>query len=105
MISLKEKGLIRLLGMSGKTIEGARASFPGAGAIMVEYNVNDTSHEQVMNEARELGIGVVIKKGLAAGHLPAVDAIRFVMNQPSVTSLVVGGLNLEHFKQNIAALD
>ena len=42
-----------------------------------------------------------MKKGLASGRLPADAAIRFVLGNPHVASIVVGGTNLEHFRQNV----
>jgi aryl-alcohol dehydrogenase-like predicted oxidoreductase len=48
---------------------------------------------------------VVVKKGLASGHLPAGDAIRFVLANPHVATIVVGGLNLAHFRENMRLAD
>ncbi|MGE3314822.1 MAG: aldo/keto reductase [Planctomycetaceae bacterium] len=99
----RDRGAIRGIGLSGKTVEGARASFEWADAVMVEYHVNDLSHAEVIREAAERGIAVIVKKGLASGHLPAADAIRFVLSNRGVSSLVVGGLNLDHIRANLAA--
>jgi aryl-alcohol dehydrogenase-like predicted oxidoreductase len=44
----------------------------------------------------------VVKKGLASGKLPAEEAIGFVLSNAGVASLVVGGLNLEHFRANVS---
>lgn len=100
--SLKTAGLVRAIGLSGKTVEGARQALDWADAIMVEYHLADRSHEAVIAEAAERGIGVVVKKGLAAGRLSAGEAIRFVLANPHVTSMVVGGLSLDHLRANIA---
>ena len=48
------------------------------------------------------GVGIVVKKGLGSGHLAADQSIEFVLNNRGVSSLVVGSLNLEHLKHNIA---
>lgn len=103
MHALKKEGKIRSIGLSGKTPEGARAALAWADALMIEYNSEDTSHDAVMLEAQTQGVGVIVKKGLGAGHLSANDAVRFVLAHPAVASLVVGSLNLEHLRQNIAA--
>jgi aryl-alcohol dehydrogenase-like predicted oxidoreductase len=71
--------------------------------LMVEYQLHDRSHESLIAEATSRGVGIVVKKGLASGELPASEAIRFVLDNPHVTSLVVGGLNLDHFRANLAA--
>jgi aryl-alcohol dehydrogenase-like predicted oxidoreductase len=96
----RDRGAIRAIGLSGKTVAGARAALAWADAIMVEYHLDDRSHAGAIAEAAAQGIGVFVKKGLASGRLPPADAIRFVVETPGVTSLIVGGLNLDHFAAN-----
>ena len=105
LLELKASGVVRAIGMSGKTVEGALESLKWADVLMVEYHLQDRSHEQVITAAAERGVGVVVKKGLAAGHLSAADALRFVLGNPHVASMVVGGLNVDHIRANIAAVD
>jgi aryl-alcohol dehydrogenase-like predicted oxidoreductase len=97
----REAGRVRAIGFSGKTADGARASLDWADAIMVEYHLNDASHDQVMKDANERGVGVIVKKGLASGRLPPEQAIPFVLAHPAVTSMVIGGLNLQHIESNL----
>jgi aryl-alcohol dehydrogenase-like predicted oxidoreductase len=99
---LKAQGLVRAIGLSGKTVEGARQALAWADLLMVEYHLRDRSHEAFIAEAAARGVGIVVKKGLASGDLPAEEAIRFVLDNPHVTSLVVGGLSLDHFRANLA---
>lgn len=99
---LRDRGLTRLIGFSGKTLEGARSAMRWADALMVTYHARDASHRPVIDEARERGSGILVKKGLASGHLPPEEAIPFVLKTPGVASLVVGGLNPEHLRQNTA---
>jgi len=96
----RDRGAIRAIGLSGKTVEGARAAMSWADAVMVEYHLDDTSHADVIAEAAMQGVGVFVKKGLASGRLPAAEAIRFVIGTPGVSSLIVGGLSLDHFAAN-----
>jgi aryl-alcohol dehydrogenase-like predicted oxidoreductase len=98
---LRAAGLIRAIGFSGKTVEGARAALEWADALMVEYHLNETSHAAVMEEAASRGVGIVVKKGLASGHLPPETAIPFVLENPAVSSLVIGGLHIAHLKSNL----
>lgn len=98
----KQQGLTRGIGLSGKTVEGARHALQWADAIMVEYHMQDVSHDPVMHQAAERGLAVVVKKGLGSGRLPPREAIPFVLQHPAVTTLVIGGLNLQHIRQNIA---
>lgn len=96
----RDRGIIRAIGLSGKTVEGAKLALAWADLLMVEYHMNDLSHSDLINEAAQAGIGVFVKKGLSSGKLPAEDSIRFVLNQTGVTSLIVGTLQFDHFKQN-----
>ncbi|MCH7572680.1 MAG: aldo/keto reductase [Planctomycetes bacterium] len=99
--SLREAGRIRAIGFSGKTVEGARIALHWADAIMVEYHLDDQSHAEVIAEANTMNIGVVVKKGLASGRLDPRKSIEFVLSNPGVTSLIIGGLNLEHVTANL----
>ena len=99
---LKHAGYIRAIGFSGKTPAGAEAALEWADVVMVEYHLHDTSHADVIASAPSRGVGVVVKKGLASGRLPPADAIRFVLSNPQVASVIVGGLSLEHLQTNLA---
>lgn len=101
LIDLKTKGDVRHIGYSGKTIDGARAAVAWADAIMVEFHLDDQSHSEVIAEAHARGVGVVVKKGLASGRLPAREAIPFVLGDPHVSCMVIGGLSLAHLRENV----
>jgi aryl-alcohol dehydrogenase-like predicted oxidoreductase len=100
---LKQAGYVRCLGFSGKTVAGADAALEWADVLMVEYHLQDDSHAEVMQLATNRGLGVIVKKGLASGTLPASAAIRFVLSNNNVGSVIVGGLSLEHLQANMAA--
>jgi len=101
---LKHAGYVRAIGFSGKTPAGADAALEWADVVMVEYHLHDTSHAEVIGAAASHKVGVVVKKGLASGHLPPADALRFVLANPHVASVIVGGLSLEHLKFNIETI-
>jgi len=101
LVELKQAGTVRAIGFSGKTVDGAAASLDWADAIMVEYHARDVTHADVISEAAARGVGVVVKKGLASGHLAPAEAIPFVLSHPGVTSLVVGSLDLQHLEDNL----
>ena len=101
LCELKQAGVIRAIGMSAKSIEGTRQSLEWADVIMVEYHLDDRSHAEVIVEAADRGVGIVVKKGLAAGHLSPDEAIRFVLRNPHIGSLVIGGLNPAHIQANV----
>ena len=102
---LKQQGFIRAIGLSGKTVAGGRLALDWADAIMVEYHLEDQSHAALIAAAAERGVGVVVKKGLASGRLPPADAIGFVLASPGIASLVVGGLDIDHIRSNVASFD
>ncbi len=100
--ALRAAGQVRAIGFSGKTMEGARAALAWADAIMVEYHLDDRTHEPVIAEALGAGVGVVVKKGLASGRLDPAESIRFVLGTAGVGSLLVGSLSLDHLRENVA---
>ena len=99
---LREEGTVRAIGFSGKTVPGAMQALEWADVLMLEYHLQDTSHLPVLHEAARRGTGILVKKGLAAGHLPPEQAIRFVLAQPAVHSLVLGSLNAAHLRDNVS---
>ena len=100
--ALKREGKARFIGLSGKTVQGARQALAWADALMVEYHPDDPSHAPVIEEAGQRGVAVLVKKPLASGKLAAAEAIPFCLTPPAVASLVIGGLNLKHIEQNLA---
>lgn len=100
VLRMKDRGAARLVGLSGKTVEGARAALVWADVIMVEYHTEDVSHKAVMREAGERGVGVLVKKGLASGRLAAGAAIPFVLRESVVASLVIGSLSVDRMREN-----
>ncbi|MDB5346327.1 MAG: aldo/keto reductase [Schlesneria sp.] len=103
LLDLRSEGIVRAIGMSGKTVEGAQLALSWADALMVEYNLKDQTHGDVITEAADQGIAVFVKKGLGSGNLPAAESIRFVLTHAGVSSLIVGGLSLPHFTENWGA--
>lgn len=99
----RSTGVARAIGLSAKSIEAARLALEWADVLMVEFHLQDPSFAPVIAEAAQRGVGVVVKKGLASGHLPPAEAVRFVLGTPGIASLTVGSLNLEHLRQNLEA--
>jgi aryl-alcohol dehydrogenase-like predicted oxidoreductase len=103
--SLRQSGQVRLIGFSGKNVQGARAALAWADAIMVEYHLDDRAHAPVIAEASAAGVGVVVKKGLSSGRLDPAESIRFVLGTPGASSLLVGSLSLDHLRANVAVAE
>jgi aryl-alcohol dehydrogenase-like predicted oxidoreductase len=101
LVAMRDEGKIRSVGLSGYTAAGFGEALRWADAIMVEYHLEERSLEAVIGAAAKRGVAVMVKKGLASGKLDVETGIRFVLANTGVTSLVIGGLNLEHLRQNL----
>lgn len=98
---LKQSGVVASIGLSARTRAAAQAALAWADVLMLEYHAEDRAQEPVISAAGDAGVGVVIKKGLASGRLPAEAAIRFVLGNAGVDSLVVGGRDMGHMVENL----
>lgn len=103
VLDLRRLGWTRAVGLSAKTVAAARLALEWADVLMVEYHAADRSFEPLLEQARRRGVGVVVKKPLASGRLPAESALRFVLANPAVSSALVSTLSLEHLRDNVRA--
>jgi aryl-alcohol dehydrogenase-like predicted oxidoreductase len=103
LLDARERGLTRAVGLSGKTVAGARAALAWADVLMLTYNLEDRSHAAVLEEARAAGVGVLVKKALGAGQLDAAAAIGFATAPAAVGAAVIGSLSVAHMRENLAA--
>lgn len=115
---LKEQGLIRAFGLSGKTRSGGLLALQHADVVMVTFNLQDNSELEVIRTAQKLGKGVLIKKALNSGHVvsqpsaadhpanphPTAESLRFVLSEPGVSSAIVGTINAHHLAANAACV-
>lgn len=101
---LKQRGLIRAVGMSHKTVAGAqRALALGCDVIMATLNPVATDEAPVIAAAGEQHCGVLIKKALASGR-GGPESLAWVAAQPGVSSIVTGTIDPEHLAANAVAL-
>ncbi len=106
---LKQAGLIRAFGLSGKTVSGGLAAAPACDVLMVTYNLAEQEQQPVLDACKAHGTGVLIKKAFASGHLagdyenPVQASMDLVFSHPACTSAIVGTINPEHLADNIAA--
>jgi aryl-alcohol dehydrogenase-like predicted oxidoreductase len=135
LAELKSRGLIRSFGMSTKTLTGARKAMGRSDVLMLTYNQREPEMGPVIAETDEAGVGVLIKKGLASGHLaatatndhafrgavrpareqtdaaapdaadPIASALRFIFARPGVGSVITGTISPAHLRQNVEAVD
>lgn len=112
LLELKAAGLVRAIGMSGKTVSGGLAALACCDIVMVTYNLQHREELPVIRAARALDRGVLIKKGLFSGHLtglaesdPLTASLRLVLAEPGVASVVIGTLNPTHLRADVAAAE
>jgi aryl-alcohol dehydrogenase-like predicted oxidoreductase len=108
---LKKQGLIRAFGMSTKTVEGGILALEKSDVVMVTYNCIETTEQPVIAKAFELNKGVLIKKALASGHIqkiqgldPVKTSLQFILQEPGVSSIILGTINPEHLAHNVACI-
>ncbi len=106
---LKQQGLIRAFGFSGKTIEGGIRALQQGDCAMVTYNLNEQGERPVLDFALSHNKGILIKKALASGHLcldgedPVQQGLRLVLGHRAVTSAIIGTITPRHLEQNVQA--
>ena len=120
---LKAQGKVRCIGASTKTPDGGLFAVRHSGAecdvVMVAYNPRDRADSPVIEAARFRGVGVLVKKPLAGGHMdqvasllpeqfspikdPVEASICFVLAKPGVSSAVIGTINPDHLRATAAA--
>lgn len=102
--ALKREGRVRAVGISHKTVAGARRALAvGCDVIMATLNPEHTGELEVIAEAGQHGCGVLIKKALASGHA-GPESLTFAARQPGVSSIVVGTVDPDHLRANAAAV-
>lgn len=104
LVRRRDRGDVGAIGFSGKTVDGHLLAMATGvvDCLMVEYHREDQSQRPVLEAAAAAGIGVVVKKGLAAGRLAPEVAIPFCLDGPAVGSLVIGSLSLGNLERNFA---
>ena len=102
---LKEKGDIRYIGMSTKSVEGSIAALDVSDVLMLTLNLEDQSNINVIRAAEKKGTGILLKKVFASGHQTAEESLAFALGQRGVHSAVVGTIDSGHLKENVYFAD
>ena len=102
---LKEKGDIRFIGMSTKSVEGSIAALEVSDVLMLTLNLEDQSNINVIKAAEEKNTGILLKKVFASGHQTAEKSLAFALGQTGVHSAVVGTINSAHLRENVYFAD
>ena len=108
LLQLKDKGLVRSIGMSSKTVEGGIQALQQLDVVMATYNVNSTEDAAVIDFAAEHNKGVLVKKALNSGHVSNAEdgarkALEFALSKTGVNSVIVGTINAAHLRANVEA--
>lgn len=103
---LKQQGLIRAFGFSGKTLEGGLRAAEQADVMMVTYNREYRAEAALLDYCAAHNKGVLIKKVLASGHIgdDVGTSLRFALQHAATSSVIVGTINPEHLANNVAAV-
>src|SRR5690606_30919279 len=94
LMDLKAAGTIRAIGMSTKTIEGGILAAELLDVVMLTWNLQQRD-EEVLDAARRLNTGVLVKKGLLSGHVHSSGgntvraSMELVLREPGVGSMIV----------------
>ncbi len=111
LAELKQQGLIRAFGMSTKTAAGGIRTIQEADIAMVGFNALYTAERPAIQEAYKLNKGILVKKALDSGYIqkfegaePIKTALSFILQEPGVSSIILGTINPEHLRQNVAAI-
>jgi len=107
---LKTAGKIRAFGMSTKTLSGGLSTIDHADVVMATYNPLQIEEQPILAHAHKKNKGVLIKKAFASGHLTTgnntvTDALHFIFKEPGVSSIILGTINPQHLRHNIAAAE
>lgn len=97
----KARGLVRAIGASTKTTAGGLRALELLDVVMATYNPEYTEEKPVLNRAAETGQGILLKKALGSGHLPAAKALNFALSHPAVSSAIIGTINPDHLRLNV----
>ena len=105
MQDFKQRGLVRAIGASTKTVEGGLRALKYMDCVMAMYTADYRDEEPVLDYAAANNKGVILKKVLSSGHNSDItDAFRFAFSHEGVSAAIVGTINPKHLKENVAAL-
>lgn len=106
---LKQQGKIRAIGMSTKTVAGGLLAAKHADVVMVAYNPKEQQEREVLDFCQQHHKGVLIKKALSSGHLPAwsthedpvATSLQFVLQHGGVSSAIIGTISPQNLRHNV----
>lgn len=106
---LKAAGKVGATGISTKTVAGGLRALEKSDCAMVTYNLAQSDEGTVIDRAKTLGKGILVKKPLASGHAatasgdPVLESFRHILARDGVGAMVVGTIDPAHLKANVEA--
>ena len=105
LMRMKEKGLIRAVGMSTKTVAGGKRTLALSDVAMVTYNSSHTEESPVIDLAQRTGKAIIVKKAMNSGHIARQSggnksALEFVLRKAGVSCIIIGTINPYHLRSN-----
>lgn len=107
MQDFKDRGLVRAIGASTRTIEGGLKTVREMDVVMAAYNPEYTAEKPILDEAAKLGKGVLLKKALSSGHNTNIEeAFKFIFDHPAMTrgAAIVGTINPDNLRNNAVVI-
>lgn len=110
---LKQTGMIRAVGLSGKTALGGIAALQDydMDIAMITHNPIYQAEQAVIDTAARLDKAILVKKAFASGHLqqlgsdPITHAMQCVFDtRHDKLSVILGTINPTHLQQNAEAI-
>lgn len=111
---LKQDGIVRAIGLSGKTATGGCRALrdEDLDVAMITYNPIEQTEQAVIDTATALGKAIFVKKAFASGHLDQLgdNPVQRVMdcifaNQQVALSVILGTINPQHLRDNVSAIE
>lgn len=104
LLDFRQRGLVRAVGASTKTVAGGIRALELLDVVMATYTPDYTDEKPVLDYARDHGKGAILKKALSSGHAQDMGkALAFSLSHPGVSSIIVGTINPDHLRANARA--
>ena len=102
----KKAGKIGHIGITLHSVDLFKQALdlPWVETIMFPYNIVETQGEELIAQCADKNIGFICMKPLAGGAIDdAVTAMRFVVSNPAVTTVIPGMADAAEITQNVSA--
>ena len=123
---IREAGKTRFIGVSSMAPDLLAFARMGVfDTFQIPYSALERRHERMIQEAADLGAGIIIRGGIARGHTGGPNTrakwdraglnvllgdmnryefvLRFTLSHPSCHTTIVGTADLDHLQANVAA--